>query len=215
MERDNESKKGGDEMAVTKVTARIDSDEKEMQSLPDDRYEANLTAPVISGDYGIEIQAYDDSGNIGIANAENNPDLEVEVTKWHTPKTNWTVNDRFNYVDYNRIKNNLAYLHEEAYKLWKPFGIEDMGEDIFDNVTAWKVRYFNAWEKNLEVINDTILTQDYGLSQRFFENGVFIQWNELNRIESAILSMRDILDRQKASLRKLSFRLGAFKEVKV
>lgn len=215
MERDNESKKGGDEMAVTKVTAKITSDEKEMQSLPNERYEANLTAPVISGDYGIEIQAYDDAGNVGIANAGTNPDLTVEVTKWHTPKTNWTINDRFNYVDYNRIKNNLAYLHEEAVKLWKPFDIEDMGADIFDNVTTWKARYFNAWEKNLEAINNEILTQNYGFSQTFYENGVFIQWYELNRIESAILSMRDILDRQKASLRKLSFRLGAFKEVKV
>lgn len=211
----DESAKGGDTMAVIKVMATLEEETKEMSSLKDNIYEADLDAPAISGDYSVEIHAYDNAGNIGIANAKTNPDLRIEVTKWHTPKTNWTVNDRFNFKDYNRIKNNLTYLHEEAYQLWKPFYIEDMGDDIFDYVTAWKVRYFNAWEKNLEAINNTILTKDYGFSQTFYENGAFIQWNELNRIESAILSMRDILDRQKAGLRKLSFRLGDFKGVKI
>lgn len=214
MESHYEGKKGGDVMAVTKVIAALNASEEEMQPLSNDRYEADLTAPILSGDYSVEIQAYDDAGNVGVANAKTNPDLRVEVTKWHTPKTNWTANDRFNYADYNRIKNNLSYLHEESTKLWKPFGIEDMGEDILNNVTAWKARYFNAWEKNIEIINNIILTQDYGFSQTFYENGVFIQWHELNRIESAILSMRDILDRQKIGLRKLSFRLGDFKGVK-
>lgn len=214
MESNYESEKGGDVMAVTKVIAALGASKEEMQSLSNDRYEADLTAPITSGDYSVEIQAYDDAGNISVANAETNTELMVEVTKWHAPKTNWTANDRFNFEDYNRIKNNLVYLYEEATKLWKPFNIEDMGEDIFDYVTAWKVKYFNAWEKNIEIINNIILTQDYGLSQTFYENGVFIQWNELNRIESAILSMKDILDRQKIGLRKLSFRLGDFKGVK-
>ena len=214
MESDHESEKDGDVMAVTKATAQLGTNIKDMQSFSDKRYEASLTSPVLSGDYSVEIKAYDDAGNVSVANAETNPELTVEVTKWHTPKTNWTINDRFNFVDYNRIKNNLEYLHEKAYKLWKPFEIEDMGEDIFDYVTAWKAKYFNAWEKNLDIVNNVILTRDYGFSQTFYENGVFIQWNELNRIESAILSMKDILDRQKLGLRKLSFRLGDFKEVK-
>lgn len=210
----HESEKGGDGMAVTRVTAELSGDLEEMQGLPEDRYSADLTAPIVSGDYSVEIRAYDDAGNVSIANADTNPDLTAHVTKWHTPKTNWTINDRFNFVDFNRIKNNLEYLHEEATELWKPFEIEYMGEDIFDYVTAWKVQYFNAWEKNIEIINDIILTQDYGFSQMFFENGAFIQWMELNRIEGAILTMRSILDRQRAGLRKLSFRLGDFKGVK-
>lgn len=201
-------------MAVTNVTATLEDETKQMQSLPDDVYEADLTTPIISGDYSLEIKAYDDAGNVAIANAETNPDLLVHASKWHTSKTNWMPTDRFNFVDYNRIKNNLEYLHEEAVELWKPFEIDDMGEDIFDYVTAWKVKYFNAWENNLETINNIILTQDYGFSQMFFENGVFIQWDELNRIESAILSMKDILDRQKLGLRRLSVRLGNFKGVK-
>lgn len=201
-------------MAVKRVVAALGEEEKNMQNTKDSTYEAEFSAPLISGGYSMEIRAYDDAGNVGIANAETNEDLLLHASKWHTPKTSWTINDRFNFADYNRIKNNLEYLHEEAYELWKPFEIEDMGNDIFDNVTPWKVKYFNAWEKNLDAINNIILTQDYGFTQTFFVNGPFIQWNELNRIESAILSMKDILDRQKLGLRKLSVRLGNFKGVK-
>ena len=40
---------------------------------------------------------------------------------WQEPKTDWTVNDYFNYTDYNRIKNNIAYLREQALKLYINF----------------------------------------------------------------------------------------------
>lgn len=202
-------------MAVTRVTAQLDNDMQQMNALENDRYGADLTAPIVSGDYSVEIRAYDDAGNVGISNADNNPDLLVEVTKWHTPKVNWTASDSFNMKDYNRILNNLLYLHEEASKLWKPFDIEDMGEEIWDNRERYNVKYFNAWEKNVEIINNVILTQNYGFPQTFYQNGAFISPSELNRIEGAILSMRGILDRQKLSFRKLSFRLGNFKGVRI
>lgn len=214
MESYHESKKGGDEMAIDKVTATLAGLTKDMQYVGNNSYEVEFTAPSNPGDYSLNITAYDEVGNVAIADSGTNADLVVRVSKWKPPKTNWTVNDRFNFEDYNRIKNNFEYLYEEAFQLWKPFEIEDMGNDIFDYVTAWKVKYFNAWEKNLDTINNIILTQDYGFAQTFFENGQFIRWNELNRIESAMLSMKDILDRQKLGLRKLSVRLGDFKGIK-
>ena len=51
---------------------------------------------------------------------------------WQTPKTNWYGSvdanghyegDRFNAVDFNRIKNNLEYLREMAIKMYKEFSI--------------------------------------------------------------------------------------------
>ena len=33
---------------------------------------------------------------------------------WSTPKTNWKLYSKFNIEDFNRIKNNIAYLHEIA-----------------------------------------------------------------------------------------------------
>ena len=51
---------------------------------------------------------------------------------WQTPKTDWYGSvdanghyegDRFNAVDFNRIKNNLEYLREMAIKMYKEFSI--------------------------------------------------------------------------------------------
>ena len=42
---------------------------------------------------------------------------------WVTPKINWTKTDRINYADYNRIKNNLAYLRDMAGQLYQEFNI--------------------------------------------------------------------------------------------
>lgn len=196
-------------MAVEKVTASIAEETTQLQNAEDDTYSGSLKAPSEGGEYSLEVSAYDDAGNVSVISSE------IEVSIWHTPKTDWKMTDRFNFVDYNRIKNNFLWLHEKVTELYNLFEIEDMGEDITDYSSYWKVKYFNAWERNLDIINSHMFTRDYGTAQRFFENGPFIQWTELNRIESAILNMRDILDRQEMGIRKLSFRLGTFKEVRI
>lgn len=128
---------------------------------------------------------------------------------WIEPKTNWLPTDRFNFVDYNRIKNNLMYIHELAVELYEQFDIEDMGDDITSYEAYWDAETFNFFERNIETINKNIYTQDFGDSQVFYPNGIFITYDELNRIESATLSMKKILDSQKSSVRRLSFRLGS------
>lgn len=197
-------------MAITKVTATVDSDTTVLGQDNATTYSGELTASTESGDYPVTVAAYDDAGNVAVDTS-----AVAEVSLWHTPKTNWTVNDRFNYADYNRIKNNLTYLHELAQEVYKQFSIVDMGEDIEDYTGWFTASAFNAFETNLETINKNIFTQDYGVSQRFFDNGQFIKWDELNRIESATLQMNDLLESQKATLRKLPFRLGAFREVRI
>lgn len=65
------------------------------------------------------------------------------TVEWIEPKTNWNANsDRFNIGDYNRIKNNLTYLHEYASELYVPFETEDMGEDATYPI-FWDVDMFN------------------------------------------------------------------------
>lgn len=49
--------------------------------------------------------------------------------EWINPKTDWNQSDRMNAEDYNRIKNNLAYLHKLGTNLYSSFSIEEMGED--------------------------------------------------------------------------------------
>lgn len=137
------------------------------------------------------------------------------AVEWTEPKVNWLSTGRFNISDYNRIKNNIQWLCEKANELYKSFSYADMGNDVVTRDSYWKVEFFNAFEQNLETVNKNILTKDYGVSQRFFENGPFIKWDELNRIESACLSMKDILERQEAGLTtRLSFRLGNMKGVR-
>ena len=195
-------------MAVTKVTAAIAEDSTELQENGTE-YSGELTAPQESGTYSVTVSAYDDAGNVTVMSETE------EVSLWHTPKTNWKPTDRFNYVDYNRIKNNLVYLHELAENLYRQFDVIDLGEDIDTYAGYFTAQQFNNFESNLDTINKNIFTQDFGVSQRFFDNGVFIQWNELNRIESAILQMNDLLERQKATLRKIPFTLGQFKGVRI
>lgn len=137
------------------------------------------------------------------------------AVEWQEPKLNWVQGDRFNLDDYNRIKNNLQWLYEKAVILYKAFSIANMGPDMTEYTAYWDADKFNTFEQNLETINANIYTKDYGESQRFFANAPFIKWDELNRIESASLNMKKILDNLEAGLPRLAFRLGANKEVKI
>lgn len=130
--------------------------------------------------------------------------------KWREPKIKWTEADSFNLADYKRIRNNLLFLHNRISEIWGEFAIKDMGKDQSDHKYIWKVQYFNAIEENLETINRRmIIVKNYGFKQTFYNNGVFIGFSELNRIESATLQMKQIIDGWEAGLRRLTFRLGA------
>jgi hypothetical protein len=134
---------------------------------------------------------------------------------WIEPKTDWTSQDTFNFSDYNRIKNNIAYLRERAVKLVKPFEIQDMGDDMTSYAELFDASKFNILEQNLETINNNAYLKDYGTKQTFYDNGVFIAYAELNRIESATLDIYNMLGRQEIGLRRLAFRLGAGREVRI
>lgn len=198
-------------MSITSVAVTVADDTQTLEQT-DSIYSGELTSPEESGDYDVLVSAYDDAGNVAISN-EN----ILKVSLWSEPKTNWKSTDRFNYYDYNRIKNNLIWLYEKAIMLWKPFEIEDMGDNLIyeQEPVPYDFERFNQFERNLEIINQSIFTKDYGYSQTFFGNGPFIKYDELNRIESAILNMRIILDNQEVGLRILSFRLGDLKGVRV
>lgn len=138
-----------------------------------------------------------------------------EITELIPPKTDWLSSDRFNIEDYNRIRNNILYIHGIANQVYPSFELESMGESKNSYDGYWTADEFNAIERNVSTINDHILSKDYGISQRFFPNGAFIKWDELNRIESAISSMHAILARQKGSIPQLQFRLGNYKGIKI
>lgn len=106
---------------------------------------------------------------------------------WHTPKTNWKVQrdntgmyigDFFSCTDYNRIKNNMVYLHEQI-----PHPI-DLGGDKTESDMPYASE-FNAIEQALEYLRVHVIDLDVGAPTEFFQNGRAITADELNRIESA------------------------------
>ena len=196
------------------MTASLLDDVKNLNNVSDELYSGELRAPNQSGKYGITITAEDGAGNISVLEPTQNSKLVLTTIIWKTPKVNWKPTDRFNWWDYNRIKNNLKYLRERAALLIKPFQIEDMGEDITEYTDYWPVDIFNKFERNLEAIDKNTYNTDYGEKQTFYENGIFIKWDELNRIENATLSINGMMDRQEVALSRLAFTLGRKREVK-
>lgn len=196
-------------MEIERVESAFNGVRKGLERTGAEMYTGSHEAPEKAGEYNLRVSAYDDGGNVAIA------DKTVGVTKWHAPKTNWQPTDPVNIEDYNRIKNNLEFLQERAADLYAAFQIQGMGTDK----TSYKDHYYadewNLFEQNLDIINKHIFTQDYGATVRFFDNGPFIDYVELNRLEGAILQMNEILDNLEAGLARFSFRLGNWKGVKI
>ena len=128
--------------------------------------------------------------------------------EWITPKTDWKSTDKFNIVDYNRIKNNLLYLQWLANELHPPEIEANLGDDKTSYTDFFYADEFNAIEEQLDSINGQALELDIGSRQTFYDNGIFIGFRELNRIESAELKLYDLLTNQHDGRRMLTFLLG-------
>lgn len=135
---------------------------------------------------------------------------------WTTPKTNWYGStdsegvysgDRFNAADFNRIKNNLAYLRDLAVTLYTEFTIVSLGNDrsVGDFFYADEI---NQLEQNLVTINANTLKRSYGSAPTYSANGKTMNYQELNRLESAILDLYDRLTNQHDGRRTLTWNFG-------
>lgn len=138
------------------------------------------------------------------------------MADWQTPKTDWHVStdsdgnytgDRFNASDFNRIKNNLIYLRDLAIKMYTEFDIEKVSDDkgYADYPYADEI---NAIEDNLDTINEHTISRNYGVKQTFNDNGAFIDFNELNRIEGAELDLYDRLTNEHDGRRMFTWNFG-------
>ena len=143
---------------------------------------------------------------------------------WETPKTDWSaqysdtglfIGDFFNVDDYNRIKNNLLYIRELATQLMLDVPVVIVGADKhypdgnnpdFDN-DHFFADEINLIEDGLEALDLKMGFVDFGEKQTFYENGRFIDAEELNRIERAELKMYDLLTSSIAGRQRLAFRL--------
>ena len=135
---------------------------------------------------------------------------------WSTPKTDWFgstdsegvyTGDRFDAVDFNRIKNNLEYLRTLAIKMYEDFSINALGADraYSDYFYADEI---NKLEENLVTINEHSLNRSYGTSPTYSDNTPVMDFTELNRLESAILDLYDRLTNQSDGRRMFTWNFG-------
>lgn len=128
---------------------------------------------------------------------------------WTTPVTNWAADRKFNLEDYNRIKNNLKYLKTLADSIYRSFDITELGEDLSDEEHWWSPTEINALEDALdEIFRASALPINIGEKKSFQYNGLFIQYSELNRIESACLNIYTLAQSQARTRKHLKFVLG-------
>lgn len=141
---------------------------------------------------------------------------------WITPKTDWSggydesgvyVGDYFNVVDYNRIIGNLNHLANLQAEICPPKVSIDLGDEKIctttriDNIYADEI---NKIEDMLDQIAKTVGV-DAGDKQTFYDNGKFIGYAELNRIESFTLSIYNRLVDIRRNARRTVFRASGLK----
>lgn len=137
--------------------------------------------------------------------------------QWITPKTDWQIRkdadgkyigDYFETEDYNRIKNNIQFLRNFALKLYPAFEIADMGEDRNEEDYLYADE-MNLLEENLKKIAAGTFKPDYGEAPVFADNEAYIDYEELNRIERAMLNLYNNLTGLYEGRRMLTFMLGS------
>ena len=133
---------------------------------------------------------------------------------WTEPKTDWVSTDYFNLTDYNRIKNNIAYLRELALEVCVDFPWEDMGDDKSSYAEYPYADEFNALEDNLESLRENTFLFDDADAKQWYENQIVPDYEDFNRLERACLLFYNGFNSIKENKRRLPFRLGASKAIK-
>lgn len=134
---------------------------------------------------------------------------------WTTPKTDWSSTDYFNLTDYNRIKNNIAYIRELALEVFVDFPFEDMGNDKTSYTEYPYADEFTAMEDNLEYIRENTFLFDDSEYKQWYENQRTPNYEDFNRLERACLLFYQGFNSIKENKARLSFRLGAMKAIKI
>ena len=135
---------------------------------------------------------------------------------WSTPKTDWSISydengtytgDYFNIGDYNRI---IEYIHTLANIMYEDFKIAAMAEKSGTDDYPY-AEEINTLENNLVVLCEK--TDFFSTTAKtYYSNQPYLDYIELNRIESLIYELYKKLHSQAEGRRMFTFMLGA-KEV--
>lgn len=133
---------------------------------------------------------------------------------WIEPKTDWTADDAFDYVAYNRVTGNIIYLKTFADTLFLHLTKLSL-ETEKGNLSLIYARHMNAIEKGLETLNLETYGLKIGETKTYKANGKVPTYEEYNRIESATLVLYNTLTAHKNALPRLAFTLGGQKGLRV
>ena len=133
---------------------------------------------------------------------------------WIEPKTDWTEQDAFDYVAYNRVSGNILFLKELADELFGNL-TELSLETEKENLSLIYARHMNAIEDGLDRLNVETYKKNIGDKKTYYPNKNVPDANEYNRIENACLMLYEALQAHKINLPRLAFRLGNQKGIRV
>ena len=193
-------------MANVEVIATMNNEDYELTK-NNGLYTDTIVAP--DKDSRILVKAINDTG----AYSTRMTNLYVNMD-WLPPKTDWTAEDFVNFIDYNRIIGNIAYLRAYLDSLF--IGLTEVSfGDKKDVESLIYAREINAIEVALETLNLETYKFDIGETKEYMANRRTLDFNELNRIEGAILLLYQTMLAHKENLPKLALTLGGQKGFKV
>lgn len=193
-------------MAEVKVIATLNDTDYELTE-ENNVYSEEIVAP--NQNTEISVMAIAESGEYSVRTAN----LYVNMD-WLPPKTDWTAQDYVNTVDYNRIIGNIAYLKAYLDGLFADLTNVSLGEEK-PELSPIYAREINAIEVALETLNLETYKFDIGETKEYMANRRALDFNELNRIEGAILLLYQTMVIHKENLPRLAFTLGGQKGIKV
>lgn len=186
-------------MAEVRVIVNVGGDDHELTK-EDVLFRKEIAAPNETED--LLVTAIDESGNETYRTAL----LEV-LPEWLPPKTDWTAEDYFNAIDYNRIIGNIDYLKTLAERLF--LNIEHSAKKEEKNYKSLiYAREINDIEKDVDALNTSTYLLDIGEAKTYKVNGRVPDYNEYNRVESACFRLYNELTCHKNNLPRMAFKLG-------
>ena len=136
--------------------------------------------------------------------------------EWIEPKTDWDITDYFNIDDYGRIVNNIAYLKEYAKTILLNLENVEFSENIVNDKTYSSMIYaseINAIEDKLEELNLKTYAINIGEKKTYYPNEKTMNYDDLNRIETACLNIFKTISSHINEIQRLPFTLGGQKGI--
>lgn len=136
------------------------------------------------------------------------------MAEWNEPKTDWTSQDAFDYIQFNRVMGNVAFLKAFSDTL---FGYMENLPSVEEksNLSLIYAREMNVIEDGLDKINANTYKFDIGDKKTYKPNGRVPDYQEYNRIESACKRLYDAMMVLQDNLVRLDFRFGNQKGIRV